>query len=125
MVASERLIAFHRLRANEVVECLDANTGKSLWKFTYPTAYVDDFGFDAGPRATPLIAGKHVYTLGAEGKLHCLEMATGKKVWERDLNTDYQAPKGFFGVATSPVLVIFRRCPMSKLWFRWNGSPFG
>jgi outer membrane protein assembly factor BamB len=104
VVAGELLILFHRLRDNEVVECLGATDGKQQWRFDYPTSYVDDFGFDAGPRATPLVAGKHVYTLGAEGKMHCLELATGKKLWERDVQTDYQAPKGFFGVATSPVL---------------------
>jgi outer membrane protein assembly factor BamB len=104
VVAGGRLILFHRRSDEEVVECLDAANGKEQWKFEYPTGYVDDFGFDPGPRATPLIAGKHVYTLGAEGQMHCLELATGKKVWQRALAGDYQAAKGFFGVATSPVL---------------------
>lgn len=104
VVAGERLILFHRVRDNEVVECLGAADGKPLWTFAYSTGYVDDFNFDTGPRATPLIADTHVYTLGAEGKMHCLDLATGKKVWDRALNDDYQAAKGFFGVATSPVL---------------------
>ncbi|HMF11949.1 MAG TPA: PQQ-binding-like beta-propeller repeat protein [Gemmataceae bacterium] len=104
VVAGGRLVLFHRKGDDEVVECLDAANGKEHWKFEYPTNYVDDFNFDPGPRATPLIAGKHVYTLGAEGKMHCLELATGKKVWDRALADDYQAAKGFFGVATSPVL---------------------
>src|SRR5262249_39607605 len=88
----------------EVVQCLSTADGKEQWKFEYPTGYVDDFGFDPGPRATPLIAGQLVYTLGAEGKMHCLELATGKRVWDRALMEDYQAAKGFFGIATSPVL---------------------
>jgi outer membrane protein assembly factor BamB len=104
VVAASRLVLFHRRGDNEVVECLDPANGNEQWKYEYPTGYLDDFGFDPGPRATPLIAGKHVYTLGAEGKMHCLDLATGKKVWQRALNDDYQAAKGFFGVATSPVL---------------------
>ena len=104
VVADGRLILLHRMGDNEVVEGLDASDGTKQWRFEYPTAYTDDFGFDPGPRATPLIAGKHVYTLGAEGKMHCLELATGKKVWQRALSDDYQAAKGFFGIATSPVL---------------------
>ncbi len=104
VVAGDRLILFHRIGDHEVVECLDAATGKERWKFEDATGYVDDFGFDPGPRSTPLIAGQHVYALGAEGRMHCLELATGKKVWERALSEDYQAAKGFFGVATSPVL---------------------
>jgi outer membrane protein assembly factor BamB len=103
-IAGERLILFHRIGDEEVTQCLDAATGNERWTFRYATAYQDDFRFDDGPRATPLIAGKHVYTLGAEGRLHCLELETGKKVWDRRLNDDYRVPKGFFGVATSPLL---------------------
>jgi outer membrane protein assembly factor BamB len=104
VVAGERLILFHRVDNDEVVECLDAATGQSRWKFAYETKYVDDFGFDEGPRATPVIAGDRVYTLGADGDLHCLELATGKKVWSHRLNAEYQVRKGFFGVGGSPLL---------------------
>jgi hypothetical protein len=69
-VASGKLILFHRIEDEETVECLDAGTGKALWKFDYPTAYRDDFGFDEGPRATPAISDGHVYTYGAEGILN-------------------------------------------------------
>jgi outer membrane protein assembly factor BamB len=104
VIAGERLILFHRDDDNEVVEFLDAATGKGRWKFAYPTRYRDDFGKGDGPRSTPLVAGGRVYTLGAEGKLHCLDLETGKKVWERSLNEEYQVRKGFFGVATSPLV---------------------
>jgi outer membrane protein assembly factor BamB len=104
VVAGDRLILFHRLAKSEVVECLDAATGKPIWKFDYPTAYEDDYGKGNGPRATPAIAGDKVYALGAEGKLHCLELATGKKIWTRALHDDYEVKKGFFGVATSPLV---------------------
>jgi outer membrane protein assembly factor BamB len=104
VVAGGKLILFHRLGDNEVVECLDAEKGKPLWKFPYPTAYEDEYGKGNGPRSTPVIAGKYVYTLGAEGTLHCLELATGKKVWARSLHRDYEVPKSFFGVGTSPVV---------------------
>jgi outer membrane protein assembly factor BamB len=105
VIAGERLILFHRDDDNELVECLDAATGRERWKFAYPTRYRDDFGKGDGPRSTPLVAAGRVYTLGAEGKLHCLNLETGKKVWERSLNEEYQVRKGFFGVATSPLVV--------------------
>lgn len=105
VVAGQRLILFHRVGNDEVVACLDPATGKEQWKFAYRTRYRDDFGFDEGPRATPLVAADRVFTLGANGDLHAIELATGKKFWERNLLADYQASKGFFGVACSPVLV--------------------
>src|SRR5437773_94025 len=57
VVAQGRLILFHRIGDKEVVEALDAATGKLIWKFDYATSYRDDFGFDEGPRAAPAIAG--------------------------------------------------------------------
>jgi outer membrane protein assembly factor BamB len=103
-VAAGQLILFHRLDDKETVEALDAETGKPIWLFDYPTTYRDDFGFDEGPRATPAIADGKVYTYGAEGLLHCLDFKTGKKLWSVDARTLFQAPKGFFGIACSPLV---------------------
>ena len=105
VVAGDRLILLHRVGNEDVVECLHAATGKPRWKFSYATDYQDRLGKGDGPRSTPLIAGKYVFTLAADGRLHCLERDGGKKVWMRDLNTDYRVPPSFFGVGTSPLLV--------------------
>jgi len=78
VVAGQWLILFHRVGDKEVVECLEAATGKPRWKTDYPTAYRDDYGKGDGPRSTPLVAGRRVFTLGAEGRLHCLDLDTGK-----------------------------------------------
>lgn len=104
VVAGERVIVFHRVEGEEVVGSLDAASGKGQWRFAYACRYSDSYGKGDGPRATPLIAGGRVYTLGADGQLHCLELENGKKVWERSLKDDYQAKLGFFGIATSPIL---------------------
>jgi outer membrane protein assembly factor BamB len=104
VVSSDKLILFHRLDDREVIECLNANDGKSLWTFDYPAAYHDDFGFDEGPRATPTIADGRVFALGAEGTLHCLEFQTGKKLWRVNTGKEFGAPKGFFGSACSPLV---------------------
>jgi outer membrane protein assembly factor BamB len=104
VVAGDRLIMFHRLGDKEVVDCLEAGSGKPKWRFDYETRYVDDFGKGNGPRSTPVVAGKYVYTLGVEGWLHCLDIETGKKVWGRNVNDDYAVPRSFFGVGTSPLV---------------------
>lgn len=104
VVAGGRLILFHRIADSEVVESLDAGTGAAQWRLDYPTAYRDAFHFDPGPRATPVIDGGRVYTLGAEGTLHCLDLDTGKKRWAHRLNDEYHPPAGFFGVGTTPLV---------------------
>jgi outer membrane protein assembly factor BamB len=103
-LAGGQLILFHRLEDKETVEALDAETGEPIWSFDYPTTYRDDFGFDEGPRATPAIADGKVYTYGAEGLFHCLDLKTGKKLWSIDARTQFQVPKGFFGIACSPLV---------------------
>src|SRR5579883_2638020 len=103
-VAGGKVFLFHRVGGDEVVRQLDAATGAEGWAHAYPTRYVDDFGFDPGPRATPLVAGGRVFTLGPNGDLHALDAATGAKLWARNVLADYGAGKGYFGAAGSPAL---------------------
>jgi outer membrane protein assembly factor BamB len=103
-VAGDSLVLFHRVGGDEVVDCLEAATGKPRWKCAYACAYSDQFGKGDGPRATPIISGGSVWTLGAGGVLTCVKMADGAKAWQRDLMADYGPRPGFFGVGTTPLL---------------------
>ena len=104
VVRAGRLILFHRLQDRERVECLQAETGRPLWKYDYPTDYRDDFGFDGGPRATPSIWEGKVYTYGAQGVLNCLELESGRKIWSVKTHEKFGVRKGFFGAACSPLV---------------------
>jgi outer membrane protein assembly factor BamB len=108
VVAGSDLILFHRVGAEDVVECLDPATGKEKWKFAYGTEYEDPLGKGNGPRATPTIAGDAVVTIGANGMLHCLERATGKKRWARNVAKDYKVPQSYFGIGSSPLVLADR-----------------
>jgi outer membrane protein assembly factor BamB len=103
-VVGDRLVLFHRVNNRETVEAMDALTGRTIWRFDYPTSYRDDVGFDEGPRAIPVIAGGRVFTHGADGWLHGLDFATGRVLWSSDTRRVFDAPKGYFGVASSPVV---------------------
>lgn len=104
VVAQGRLILFHRIGNREVVESLDAKTGARQWEYGYPTAYRDDFGFDEGPRAVPVVADGIVYTFGAEGQLHAISLDSGKRLWSEDTMRTFGVAKGFFGAAGSPLI---------------------
>ena len=103
-IAGDRLLFIHRVRDEEIVECMDALTGASRWQFKYGTAFEDRYGYNNGPRSSPVIDGTRVYTMGAEGKLHCLELASGKVLWKRDLTVEYKVPQDFFGTAGTPLV---------------------
>lgn len=103
-ISGDRLIFFHRIGNEERVECLHRETGERYWTFSYPTQFEDRYGYNNGPRASPVIDGDRVYTYGAEGKLHCLKLETGQVYWKRDLRAEFKLPQDFFGVASTPLL---------------------
>jgi outer membrane protein assembly factor BamB len=103
-IVGERLVFLHRVGNEEIVECMHAETGASRWRFRYATVFEDRYGYNNGPRSSPVIDGERVYTMSAEGKLHCLDLATGKMVWKRDLRAEYKVPQDFFGTASTPLV---------------------
>lgn len=103
-VIGERVILFHRVGDEEVVECLQAETGQRFWKRSYPSAYRDRYGFGNGPRCQPISDGNYVYTLGVEAIFSCWELVTGQLLWQRDLKAEFDLTLDFFGVGTTPLL---------------------
>jgi outer membrane protein assembly factor BamB len=104
VIVQGRVILFHRLGSEEIVDAIDARTGTAQWRYAYPTAYRDDFGFDEGPRAVPVVVDGIVYTFGAEGQLHAIDLAKGTRIWSVDTMRRFEVPKGFFGAAGSPLV---------------------
>lgn len=103
-VMGTKAFLFHRVDDEDVLTALDTATGIPVWKFAYTAKYKDDFGFDDGPRATPTVHKDVAYILGANGDLHAVNALNGEKKWHRNVLKDYGAGKGYFGVASSPVV---------------------
>lgn len=98
------LVVHHRKGREEIVACLRADTGEPVWTHSYPSSFSDPYGYNNGPRCTPLLTETHCYTFGAEGRLLCLTLARGEEVWHRDLRAEMNIPDGFFGVGATPIL---------------------
>jgi outer membrane protein assembly factor BamB len=103
-VAEGLTVVFHRLGDEEVVEGLEATTGKPVWKQSFPATYERGINPDRGPRCVPLIHKGNVYLLGAAGDLHSVVLKTGKKRWSRALAGDYSIPQSYFGVGSTPIV---------------------
>jgi outer membrane protein assembly factor BamB len=103
-IRGQRLVLHHREAGQEIVECFDATSGDSRWRHTSPSAFIDPYGYNNGPRATPLLTTNRCFTFGAEGRLLCLELETGREIWSRDTARDFKVPEAFFGVGSSPLL---------------------
>jgi outer membrane protein assembly factor BamB len=103
-VRNGRLVLHHRSQDEEIVEAMDAVTGRTLWRHAYPSRFRDPFGYNNGPRGTPLLTSNRCYTFGAEGKLLCLDSQTGALRWQRDTAREWNVPEPFFGVGSTPLL---------------------
>ncbi len=103
-VRGGQLVLHHRRKDLEIVEAFNAATGISQWKHGYPTAFIDPYGYNNGPRSTPVLSSGRVHTFGAEGRLVCLDRATGRRLWERETAKEFEIPDAFFGVGSSPVI---------------------
>ncbi|MCH7808127.1 MAG: PQQ-like beta-propeller repeat protein [Planctomycetes bacterium] len=103
-VSGDRVVFFHRLGDEEIVECLHRETAEHYWSFRYPSAYSDRYEFNNGPRSSPVIEGDLVFTHGVEGKLHCLDLTTGRVVWQRDTSKEHKITATYFGVGSTPLV---------------------
>jgi outer membrane protein assembly factor BamB len=103
-VADGRLYHFDRFGDAARLTCRNAETGELIWKYEYPTAYEDYYGYDPGPRACPVVDGDRVYLHGVEGMLVCVAAADGQELWKVDTKAKYHFHQNFFGVGSVPLV---------------------
>jgi hypothetical protein len=90
-----------KARADDVVLCLDAATGKTLWKTVFKNAGGNPQNHKTGPsNNTPCFGGGKVFALGVGGILHGLDATTGKSLWDVKIGPDVM---GGFDGSSAPV----------------------
>jgi outer membrane protein assembly factor BamB len=99
---------WHRLffdyRQTDIVYCFDEETGKLLWKRSYPQPK-DPKLYEGGPNATPTVDGNRVYTFSRTGKLFCRDTRNGKVVWDKDLKKEFGIKPPDWGISGSPLIL--------------------
>ncbi len=107
LVEDGRLYTMYRADdLDEVVICMDAATGETIWEHVYDDdpdeGHVTQFG--TGPRSTPLISGDSIYTIGIAGMMHSLNKADGKVNWSHELwGEKFGGTKLNHGYSSSPI----------------------
>ena len=102
-VAGDRLFTQEQRGEQEVVLCLDAESGNVVWEYAYPSRFYEAIG-GPGPRATPTIADEGLFALGADGILVCLDAGSGTEIWKRDLKVDAERKPPIWGFSASPLV---------------------
>ena len=89
--AQGRIVFMDGVDAQEVVHCLDAATGKELWRATVGPMVEFQNAYGEGPRCTPLIDAERVYVQSCGGEFRCLALADGKQIWAVSFGDQYGA----------------------------------
>ena len=123
-VAGDRIFTQEQRGESEVTVCYDANNGKPLWVYEYPSRFWEVVG-GAGPRATPTIDGGSIFALGANGHLHCLDAIRGNEIWKRNIGEDAGREPPQWGFSSSPLVtdnlvVVHAGGPDSKGTLAYN-----
>ena len=103
LVIGDRVYVFTRQSTNEVMQALDASTGKTIWQTRYAAPVKVNPAADAhgpGPKATPAFAGGRLYTLGMGGIVTAFDAASGKQLWQKPAT----AKLPLYGTAASPLV---------------------
>ena len=103
IVVGNRVYMFTRQGADEVMQALDAATGKAVWQTRYPAPVTVNPAAKAhgpGPKSTPTFANGRLYTLGMGGIVTAFDAASGKQLWQKPA-----APvQPLYGTAISPLV---------------------
>ncbi|HEX8492050.1 MAG TPA: PQQ-binding-like beta-propeller repeat protein [Pyrinomonadaceae bacterium] len=107
LLVNGRIYVFARNTEEEVLSCLDATSGKEIWKSAHAVSYEMNpaaTGHGKGPKSTPVFNNNRVYTLGISGHLSCHDARTGKVLWRKDFTGKYPNTSPLYGTAMSPVV---------------------
>jgi outer membrane protein assembly factor BamB len=101
-LVGDKLYVTARQGDDETILCLDAATGKEVWRDKYAAQAVTGAAAKhPGPRGSPAVADGKVVALGAGGVVSCLDAATGKVAWR---NTEFTKAVPMFFTGMSPII---------------------
>jgi outer membrane protein assembly factor BamB len=105
VVADGRVFLHTKVKGElkEQLSAYDSTTGKPLWQRQYDRPELKTF-YGNGPRGTPAIAGKRIYTYGLTGIVTCFNVEDGEQVWQVDAAKEFMPPRLVFGASCSPLV---------------------
>jgi outer membrane protein assembly factor BamB len=102
VVQGNRLIVPGRDEQNDLVFCINSETGDLIWKGSYKAEAGTSHG--PGSRATPAIDDDKVYTYGRNGDLVCWQLFDGKMLWHKNVK-DIGGVEPDWGLSSTPLIL--------------------
>ena len=107
LVSGGRIYQQARQGDEEVVWCLDVETGEVEWRRSYPTPFTMGGGGERhgkGPKSSPALADGRLFTLSITGLLSAWDLKSGESLWSADLSSRFEKTQPNWGVSTSPLV---------------------
>ena len=104
----ERVFLHSRTNENEVVHCIDLDTGRIKWIDSYPArgqVHPAGASHGLGPKSTPVAQDGRLFTLGIGSILSCYDAGSGRLIWRRDYAEEFPRPAPSCGTSMSPMIV--------------------
>ncbi len=102
VVQGNRLVVPGRDKTNDLVFCINSETGDLIWSGSYEAKAESSHG--PGSRATPFINDDRVYTFGRSGDLVCWQLLDGKLLWRKNVKEE-GGTEPSWGFSTTPLVV--------------------
>ncbi|MBM3968629.1 MAG: pyrrolo-quinoline quinone [Planctomycetes bacterium] len=101
-VANGKVFVMDRSADGERVLCLNADTGKEIWKHEYAARYT--VSYPLGPRCTPTVDDGRVFTVGAMGHFFCFNETSGDVLWQKTFVVDFGTRLPTWGMVHAPLI---------------------
>jgi len=86
LLVGDRLYLFSRLEGQEVMQALDAASGKVIWRSGYPVTFTMHSAttrHGEGPKSTPVFFNGRLFSIGMTGVVTAWDAASGKQLWQK------------------------------------------
>ena len=105
----------------DIVYCLNAETGKEIWRYAYASRYLRW----PGPGSTPVLDGTRLYTLSRDGDLFCFNAQNGRVFWRKNIVNEGLTEIPVWGFCASPFiykdLLVINACESGLALNKTNG----
>ena len=107
LVADGRVYQHARQGEDEVLWCLDLESGGVQWRQSYAVPFKMGGGGERhgkGPKSSPILSDGRIFTMSITGILSGWDANSGELLWRRDYGSQFKKGHPYWGASTSPIV---------------------
>lgn len=107
LVTGDHVFQHGRQGQDEIVCCLDLDSGNVAWQKSYVVPFEMGSGAEKhgkGPKSSPIYANGRLFTMSITGQLSAWDGTNGDLLWRRDYDARFGKSRPYWGAATSPIV---------------------